>query len=205
MSYTADTLDVLTEEEAREAVGYRSQEQAGNLAAAVTAVSRLLDDHFGAVVQRTVTAEIQPGWRSWVTLKVCPVTSFTSVDEADGATVTALTRQTFGADESSTTYRAEAWQTSSAPFSGTICRTSGVFARDVRVTYVAGRYATTAAADRRFKQAAAIALKNIWKAYQDSLAATGEFSTPFSSFPTFGLPKACRELLRNEMLIPGIA
>lgn len=204
MAYVADALDVLSPAEARSAVGIRSSEMDENLAMAVTAISRLFDDSFGPVVQRTVTNEVHRGFSETVTTDLCPVASFTSVIEAWQTVQTALTEKVFGAADTTDSFWAEPWQTTSAPYSGTLYRIGGGvggggFSELVKISYVAGRFASTAVVDRLFKQAAVFALKNAWKAYQDSLAQSGEFTSPFASFPGFALPRASTQLLRGEM------
>jgi hypothetical protein len=208
MTYQADTLDVLTEHEARAAVGFDGYERDAILSASVTAVSRMLDDRCGPVVRRTITEELHEGYRREIYLRHEPVTSFTLVQEADTGTVTTVALESFGSIPAEG-FLPSQWQTSSAPFGGTLVRRSAgwdcLWERRVRVTYVAGRYADTETVDDRFKRAAVICLKNVWRDMQDSLAQVGEFTLPAASFPGFGFPNAARDMLRDELRTPGIA
>lgn len=200
MAYIADPVDVLTQAEARASVGYVGVDRDDILSMAVTALSRMMDGKFGPVVRRTITDEIRNGWSEQIKTLYAPVFSFTIVEHAEQAVTQTLTLQTFGTAATAATFQAEPWQTSSGVYSGRITLSSGgSFHQQVRLTYVAGRYLDTASVDRRFKQGAALALKNLWRAYEDSLTQVNEFTTPFQSFPAFGLPKAVIDLLRDEV------
>ena len=202
MPYTAGTLDVLTQAEARTAVGYKGHDTDDVLAMSVAAVSSVLDQRCGPVVQRTVTAEIiETRYRPRIEVGYGPVTSWTSVEEADGAAVRSLSFAGFGETGD---VRALPWRTTSAPFSGVLERVDALWWPRVRVTYVAGRYADTASVDPMFKRASILMLKNVWGDMQDGIVQVGEFTMPASRWPSHGWPNAVRDMLRDELLLPGI-
>lgn len=207
----ADTLDVIDIDTARAALGAQGRKD-DLLAVYITAVSRLLDDRCGPVVQRTITDELHDGGAPLIQLRHGPVTSFSSVVEAQGTTTVTLTRQTFGTAPAEG-YIARAHRTTSAPFSGTLERVSGGYTcafcpgtSTVKATYTAGRYATTAAVDNRFVQAALICLRNLWRNEQGQVSPTpGELELPMANFARFALPNSVKELLHDEMRLPGLA
>jgi len=47
-------------------------------------------------------------------------------------------------------------------------------------------------------------LKNVWGDMQDGLVQVGEFTMPASRYPSHGWPNAVRDMLRDELLLPGI-
>jgi hypothetical protein len=179
------------------------------LAARISAVSKRLDDACGAVVQRTVTDEIVSGGDGYLRLKH-PVAAFTSVTEYQGTTAVVLTRETIGT-EPADGYVAEPHLSLPGLFSGVIYRrASGGDARfypgsgNIKVTYTAGRYVDTEAVEPHFKEAALIMLKKLADGDQ-TVVPVGEFDTPGARLPTFGVPRAVRELLFNEWReIPGV-
>jgi len=211
MPYTADTLDVLTQQEARDAVGSGGTPKTTDdqLDIANTAVSRRLDQLCGAVVRRTVTTEVQKGCCTAIWLRQGPAYSISSVIEYDGTSSQTLTAETLGTAPSAG-YFAERHHLTPSLYSGRIVRRASgydaTFWPQVAITYVAGRYADTASVDQRFKQAAAIMLKNLWRSATPSVGQVGEYLVPVSNFPTFAVPKAALELLSDEILeIPGMA
>ncbi|MBP7594300.1 MAG: hypothetical protein KA755_01475 [Candidatus Microthrix sp.] len=205
---TVDTLDVLTLLEGKVAVGITGSDTTSDTALAqkITAVSRKLDRVFGPIVQRTITGEVHPGGHETVILRHRPVTSYASVTEYSGTTGTVLTAEDYDTQPADG-YSPDRWQTASAPYSGVIRRrfsgNPGNFARGpeaVRVTYLAGRYTTTATVDPLFKEAAGIMLANLWRQSEPSVLTVGEFDVPSRNFPTFGLPNASGDLLEEELL-----
>lgn len=212
MSYTADTLDVLSEQEARDAVGGNSAPKPTDdlLSRMNTAIARRLDRLCGAVVQRTVTAEIQKGCACAVWLKQAPAASITSVTEYNASTSRVLTAQTLGSAAPASGYFAELNSNNPSLLSGRLLRrTNGyddVFWPWVSVTYVAGRFASTSAVDDIFKTAASLMLKNLWRAATPTVGRQDEFDVPYANFPTFTVPKAVLEMLSDEILeTPGLA
>lgn len=215
MAYTADTLDVLTQQEARDAVLGMSTPTVNDdvLSGWVTAVSRRLDIMCGPVVQRTVTSEKHSGGFPSIQLRRSPVTSISTVTEYILTTGTTLTAETVGTTPG-TGYVAEPHPTNESLLSGRILRRNtgntisfwpGI--NNIVVTYTAGRYADTASVDDRFKSAARLILRNIWRSVTPGVGKVGDYDVPFVNFPTYLIPDAVkRELLPDEVfVIPGIA
>jgi len=203
-----DPLDVLTLYEAKEelGIGLSDTSKDGVLARKITAVSRRLDQACGPIVCRTVTAEVLEGGGpdAWVSL--APVFSWTSVTEYSVTVAQVLdpedydTQPTYG-------YVAQRGGTPTSVYSGRLSRRSAggslvfpVGPEAVRVTYVAGRFATTAAVDPLFKEAAAVMLKNAWRPMEAAVQALGEFDAPAQNFPRFGIPNYVRDMLADEWL-----
>lgn len=212
MPFTTDTLDVLTEREARDAIGGMAAPSVKDdeLSRVNTAVARRLDRLVGPVVRRTVTAELQRGGTRTVWLRQAPAYAISSITEYDGATSQTLSAETLGAASPANGYLAERHASDPTYLSGRIVRRSSgnedVFWPHVSITYTAGRYADTASVDERFKKAASLMLANLWRASSPSLVNVGEFDVPMVSFPTFVVPKAVLDLLADEVIeIPGIA
>lgn len=151
--------DVLTDAEARTVVS--ADGSSAQLSLLVSAVSQQLDQLCGPVVQRTVTSEAHDGGEATVRLRYRPLSSVTTVTEYDGTVATTVTAETNAAkavanyvvDLATGTVRrrSNGWDS---------CFPSG--RGNVVVTYVAGRSATTAAVDAKFKQAAAMMLLHLW-------------------------------------------
>jgi len=179
----ADILDVLTLPEAKTALGLNSAATTYDtvLAQYVTAVSRQLDKLCGPVVVRTVTNEPHDGGGHTIRLRRVPVLTVTTVTEYNGTTATVITAET-NAAKTSTNYLHDG--TLGTINSGTIIRRSSdgdeTFEsgrRNIEVTYEAGRAATTATVDARFKNAAAMMLRNVWTAEQATGSQTfGEYA-----------------------------
>lgn len=169
-----DVLDVLTAEEAEQAVNLpnNSPRQAAALEQAVTAVSRLLDDLCGPVVRRTITDELHyASGTDRIEPKYTPISSVTTATEYVSGTGTVLTAESVTA---SGTYLI---------LDNAIHRRTGFngvnFSGAVKLTYVAGRYATTATVDAKFKRAAAEILQGNWSKYAAAWARGGDpFADP---------------------------
>jgi hypothetical protein len=171
---------------------------------AVDALTGAFDAHFGTVLHATVTAEEHEGNRRRIRVRRAPVSSWTTVTEYESTTSRVLTRQTLGTAPASG-YVAEA--ASPGLFTGWLTRTAGgidyAFARGgVAVTYQAGRFATVADVPDRWKEAATVALVSWWRIHEPSIEQTGEYDVPRLSFPTFAIPKASVEMLRDEWAPP---
>jgi len=212
MPYTADTLDVLTEQEARDAVGSGGTPKPTDdlLARLNTAVARRLDRLVGAIVQRTVTAEIQNGCARAIWLKQSPASAIATVTEYNASTSRTLTAQTLGSAAPANGYFAELHSNNPSLLSGRLIRrTNGyddTFWPHVSVTYTAGRYATTAAVDELFKSAATLMLKNLWRSATPTVGRVDEFDVPYANFPTFAVPRAVLEMLADEIIeTPALA
>ncbi len=167
----ADTLDVLSLADAKLAINMDAATATHNtvLARHITAVSRLIDDACGPVVIRTVTAEVHAGGACSVLLRRRPVTSVSLVREVTSpGNVETLSAAAFGSATDG--YYLPPWERDPTLKSGVVKRqsygspipwTRGE--HTVEVTYVAGRYATTAAVDARFADAAGAVLRRLWK------------------------------------------
>lgn len=213
------TLDVVSVERAKQALdlGVADVRKSDVLATAITAVSQLIDDVCGPVVQRTITDPIDtPGDLCHVTLKTAPVASITSVTFYDSGASEVLTAETLS---TAGDYLAELEDRvrpdgTTPLLSGRLRRRSGF--RDwywkrgrVQVVYVAGRYTNTAAcAGSRFELAAMLTLRSSWRAWEQSAVqvAPGEFVIPAGYFPSFIMPDAALELIaRDRVHVVGMA
>lgn len=198
------TLDVLSASEAAEAIGAPGQSTT-KVAKVVTAASKALDSWAGPVVVRTITGERHDRTlgRPSIELRRWPVASVSSLTEYDSSgSSLALTEETHSSKPSGAflleraeaeaelgLYRPVVWRRDSG-------RTS-TFAETVVATYVAGRFATTAAVDERYKEAARLLLVNLWQRVQTGRANLDEFTVPRYPFPTFAVPNSVRELLAD--------
>ena len=202
------TLDVLSEAESLAAVN--ASAATATLTNLVTAVSQQLDELCGPVVVRTITSELHDGGRPTILLRNLPVSSITTVTEYDGTTGTTLTAET---NATKTTANYLHLGTAGEVASGRIVRRSNnadyVFPagrRNIDVTYVAGRAATTSAVAPKFKQAAAMMLRNVWVSEQASGSETFGAFTDQAPNPLLGpgMLNKVAALLEGEML-PGVA
>lgn len=201
----ADTLDLLTLDEAKLAIHYDTTDGANDdlIAQYVTAVSRLLDDRVGPTVRRTVTSEEHDvcGACSLV-LRHRPVTSVTAMTEYDNGTGVALAQMSVTSDDTYG-FRLDPYEPQAGLYSGIVHRTSGrrryQFRGPVTVTYVAGRVQSTTSVDAKFKRAAGICLENLWRDQQQSSSTFGEYDVPVLSFPSFAFPRAVEGLLSEEL------
>lgn len=209
----ADTLDILAEAEAVQAIN-RTGAAPADLPQMVTAVSRVIDALVGPVVVRTVTAELHAGGTCAVYLHRRPVTSVTTVREAQApGTIETLAAVAWGAAGSG--YFAPASIDDPTLKSGVIRRKLN--GRDsefypgsdaVEVTYVAGRYANTAAVDERFKECCAAVLRRLWKREAGAWSQTPTFLEQADASPSSGFYRAVRpiveELLADEVQLASL-
>lgn len=201
--------DLLSIEDALSAVRLSASHTAhvARLEGYVTAVSLAVDELVGPVVRRTVTGEQHPGGCDRVRLRRTPVSSVTTVKVWDAGTATTLTGETLSVAGG---YLAEQDGDDPTLLSGTLRRRSSWTSilweyGTVEVTYVAGRYASTAAvAGTRFHTAAVLALQNLWQGVADSVAVVNEFEQPVSAFPAVVLPRAVRDLLWSDIQYRGL-
>lgn len=193
--------DVLTPAEARVAIGRGSNDTTEDtpLTSMVTAVSEYLDSLVGPIVQRTVTDELHDGGYPEVFLRHYPVSSVTSATEYNGTTATALTVET------NSSHPADGCRLDSEGRTGVLLRRSSGGTTsfpdgmgNVKVTYVAGRYASTSAVADRYKEAARIMLAMWWSRRDVSATLEGEYDVPAQRWPGFALPNAVRQLLGDE-------
>jgi hypothetical protein len=198
------TLDVLSSAEALAAVNLTA-DSTGRLVILTSAVSQQLDELCGPVVQRTVTAETHDGGSTFIALDDRPVASVTTVTEYAGTTSTTLTA------ESNTSKTGNDYFLDTG---GVIRRRSGggdsrfpTGRGNVAVTYVAGRAANTAAVDAKFKQAAAMMLRNLWVSEAASGSETiGAFTDQIAVNPLLGpgMLNKVAALLSGEMKAPSV-
>lgn len=171
----ADTLDILTLTEAKTALNLTTATHDTELAQWVTAISRRIDDLCGPVVVRAVT-ETHQGGRHFVVPYQQPVSSMTTVTEYNATSPTVLAAEVFPGTITTNDY---------AVVDGIVYRRmsgyDSVFAGRVIITYQAGRYATTAAADAKFKLAAASILRRLWAREAGAWARGGD---PFANEDT---------------------
>lgn len=175
-----------------------SDDQAAQLETMVSAVSELLDNLCGPIVIRTVTDELHDANGSLIFLRNYPVASVTTVTEYLSGTGTVLT--------------AEAVDTSGGFLlrDGVIARRSGYSTTSwngtIKVTYEAGRYASTATVESRFKQAAAQIVASEWANYSAAWTRGDPFAAPDGG-ALFGesVQKIVNKWLANDRRPPGIA
>ena len=208
------TLDLLTLPEAKEGLNEQNATGLdGELPRWITAVSLRLDQLLGPIVRRTITAEMHHGGGCTINLRHYPVASITSITEYDSTTPTVLTAAT-NLSQPGNGYLADPYEvpligedgTPVTLYSGAIHRRtsdrSERFPRghlNVEVTYVAGRFATTATVDSRFKTAAILCLQNLWQSQRISTGFQGEFDVPVSNFPRFAIPNAVTQMFPGEI------
>lgn len=189
----ADTLDVLTLAEGHTAINLPSAttDYDTELAMQITAVSRILDEEVGCVVQRAVTDELHDGGTWQIVTRKWPVSSFTTVTEDLSGTPTVLTA-----------YRKEPFDRAPALFSGRIERTAAPFPTgrwNTKVTYNAGRYANTAAVDARFKSCAAAILRRLWKREAGAWAQSPEFFESLDTQPGVGFFRVAKPIIEDML------
>jgi hypothetical protein len=186
----------------------------------VTAVRQKLDDVCGPIVQRTITEVIDvPRWEHVTDLRISggPVSSITSVKSYENGVESTLTAETLtvaGDYLAELQHRVRPDGTSQM-LSGQLRRRSAfsdwwwTCGTRVQVVYVAGRYATTAAAaDSRFEQAAMVTLRSLWRTYQSQVAQQldGDYAAPFQAFPSFAVPAAALEMVAADRVhVAGLA
>lgn len=165
--------DLLTLSEAKEAlrVGDEDVSLDPELVRLITAASRLIDTHFGAMVNRTITAELHDNPRSGLLrLRRSPVSSITSVS-VDGTALSAGSYQVVkrGYDE---------WLARTAGYQMTPWMS--VRLQGISVTYVAGRYASTAAVPALVKEAAVAQCRHWWRPTQHGVSESEGFGVPLA-------------------------
>lgn len=163
----ADTLDVLTLAEAKEAINNTSLDATlvAKLERFVTGVSRKIDEICGPVVVRAVTERHSGGCHE-IKLRETPVSSVTTVVEWDtGGTSTSLSAEDDDTKPSDgfllVNHHKHDARILRRSGGGTTLFTAGV--DNIVVTMQAGRYATTAAVDPLFKLQAQDILAFQWQ------------------------------------------
>lgn len=207
----ADTLDILTLPEGHTAINLdvANTSHDTELAQFITAISRIMDTEVGPVVQRTVTAEIHTATGGAVWLRQWPVVSISLLREAVGGTISTLSAVAFGATDDGYFH--------DTAINGRLFRRSGSTdsgfdnGNQVEVTYVAGRYANTAAVDARYKACAASILRRLWKRESGTWAQSSDFFEQIDSTDSVGLgfyrvaKPIIDEMLSDQLRPPAVA
>lgn len=207
--------DLLTIDEARRAgpgEGIVAHDE--DLQIIVTGISTRIDKLCGPVVHREIVDERHDGGDVRIWLDHPPAHAVTSVTEWAGGVATVLdpesdaTRPVDGFLLDHTHLMSYVWR-----------RRSGADARfaagrrNVVVTYTAGRFATTATVDERFKMAAQSIIRRVWKRESEAWAQTPDFFSsvddPAGQDRFRGFFRAVKpmvdELLADELLPPAAA
>lgn len=193
------TLDIVSLNETKAALRLNDSTYDGLLTAWITAVSLRLDDLCRPIVVRTLTDELHDGGDRWIAPVYTPISSVTSLAEYDTAgTATTLTAEDYD------TKPADAYLLDGRTIRRRASGADAYFAsgrRNVRLTYVAGRYATTATVSEQFKRAALICLAHMWRAEQGTGNPTyGLEGGELVSFgPGWAIPRRAADLLGAEL------
>lgn len=199
----ADTLDLITLSESLDAIGRQGDTPTAadqtRLEAFTTAASRWVDHECGPVVARTLTSESYDGGGYVIVLDYAPVSNVQACSEYSNTTETALT------SESNTTKSASDFMLD--PARGLLWRRSSNTdkqwksgRRNVIVTYEAGRYANTAAVDRRFKEACKIIVRHLFSLDHGSGGELFGEGVPAG----FAVPARALELLAQDRRHPSL-
>lgn len=206
-----DGLDVLSLPEARLLLHKANPDTATSkdeeLAVCVAAISRRFDQLCGPIVTRTVTNEAHDGGEAMIVPLYRPVYSISSLVEWSAGASTTLTAESVSASgdylldpEISWIYRRSGWSDSTF-LSGR---------RNILLTYVAGRYTSTAAVAAHFKTAARITLQHIWRPTQPPYAQAADpmrevLAAGEEGIPPWLIPRAALHLLSDELRGPAVA
>jgi hypothetical protein len=191
------TLDLLDIDDALDAVNLRSDSQnTSKVASMVTGISQHIDKLCGPVVQRSVT-ETYAGNRGSLLLRTTPAASITEVTETTGTTPEVLVADDYLLESiGHLAYlhrRTSGYETvwADGPF------------QNVSVTYVAGRFASTATVDEYWKAGARSILVQRWQreASQWSRNPNGDEYLPDGPFDVLA---AIRATFPYDLLPPGI-
>lgn len=167
---SADLLDVISLADAKLVLNIESGDttQDGELQTLITGMSRRFDDLFGAVVLRSVTETYYPEeyLGGVLFLRQAPVsnsaaTTLTSVTEYSGGTASTLVAESVTVAGSYTFNQRLGLITRRSSWATTEFATQNVV-----VVYSAGRYANTAAVDKKFREAAKAYIQTIWESSQ---------------------------------------
>lgn len=207
------TLDLLTLEEAKDAVNFEQTEIMHDLelGAFVTAVSLRLDDLCGPIVQRTITNELHDGGCPTIRPRRTPVASVTTITDYEQLTGYALTAESNLA-QPDYSYLLDSISTHNVVIRRRTSGSDGRFSygrRNIAITYVAGRAATTATVDAKFKIGAALCLQHLWRPSAAGWAQTSSFDDAVnpagaSNVPGWMIPRAVLELLSYELEPQGV-
>jgi hypothetical protein len=160
------TLDVLTLPEAKDALNVSQTKPINDEAITlwVTAISLRMDELCGPVVQRTISNEVHAGGECSILPLYRPVSSVTTIVEYSGTgSPQSLAAETFTTNSATVTANDYYLDPVTSRISRRSSGYAGTFAGTrVVLTYVAGRAATTAAVDKKFKVAAGAMLRRLW-------------------------------------------
>lgn len=161
------TLDVISRDEAKRAIRLSTSNTSFDTAidALITGVSLALDKLCGPIVVRTITGEVHDGGNRSIILNYKPVSSITTVTEYNGTTATTLTAQT-NTSQGPSNYLADLTTGILRRRSSNYADRFAAGAGNIVVTYIAGRYATTATVAEDFKQAAGVTFAHWWRPEQ---------------------------------------
>jgi hypothetical protein len=197
--------DWLSQNEADDLLGIGSSDTSEDteLVAMITAVSERLDKAVGPVVQRTYTDFLLDGGTKTVT-PPGPFSSVSSLVAFDGAQTLTYTAESFADVADQYGYLLEP-SDEVGLYRAIRARSYGADTRfpigrsNVKLTYVPGRVANTAAVPARFKLAAKATLENWWQLVRDGVGQdeSGEYLVPISTFPEFDIPPAAKALLAD--------
>lgn len=204
----AATTDLLTLDEAKMALNIVLAETVFDteVASYVTAVSQRLDDMCGPIVKRTVTGEVHDGGSGTIWPNFAPILSVSAVTEYLSGIATTLTAE-------SLTVAGDYILADAATPNARILRRSSWNGRlftagagNVVLTYIAGRFDTTALVSPKFKQAAAKTLSWLWKGDQGAGTTTFGGVDDAGLFGLgFALPNVVVEMLAYERRAPVVA
>lgn len=203
------TLDLITLTEAKQEIAAVNVDVDDLLLAGyISAVSQMIDNRCGPVVARTIADEThEVEQTSSIRLRVYPVLSVTTVDEfTREGTQTTLTLDTLASKHANGCYLVpRKWGRTLERRNAGAAYVFPPFGA-VRVTYVAGRCASTAAVPEIFKHAARLAVATNWSIQQGSGSNTfgmgdGGFGAPLPIV----MPRAVEAMLAAEFLPQGVA
>ncbi len=193
------TEDLVTVAEARAALRLGREDLAlqPELERLITSATRLIDQHFGAMVVRTVTSELHNDpVVPYLHLRQGPISSVTSVS-VDGVALTSGQYQVVQGGYQEMLCRVASYQ----PTLWLSRRLQGI-----SVTYVAGRYATTSAVPAIVKDACMVQLRHLWRPTQHGVtsADVNEYDTAAVAPTSAGLARGLKGML-GEFLRHGVA
>jgi hypothetical protein len=180
-------LDVITVDEAGEALRVRTAVHGQTLERLITAISRRFDDEFGAVVTRPITGEThKTRGLEGVLLDRWPVSAVTAT--LNEVAVTPVVDDDWGILFHPTETR---WPVTRRP--------------NLVVDYTAGRFVDTDSVTEEWREAAVVTLRHLWHSANPATQDAGDYEYVGPTFPRFVLPNAAVELLaRYRRGMPAI-
>ncbi len=202
------TLDILTDVEASQAASGVDTAYLVDLSRMVTAVSVRIDELVGPVVNRAVTEYHDGG--GVIRPRQTPVSTVTTLKYWNGSTTTTYTADTWGQAGNANGYIIE--KSGSYPHDAIIYRRSSGSSvawpdghRCIELVYVAGRAATTALVDARYKECAAEVLRRLWDREASGWARAADPFGPDNVSGRFfkAFDYVVAEMLGDEMKVTG--